>query len=146
MNLTKHPTIIEAAQATGLDLNEPSVAAAIEAAEQVGIEQERDRVCGHIQLGQKTGATKTAFDAIQRGLTMTPALFTAYTQAGRAHIELALRLEDDVEAEAALENIRMPKSAYADPAAKEVLDRLRVMLDTETGAANIEDLDLEVGE
>jgi len=113
-----------------------------QAAVEDGVKLERDRVCGHIQLGRDTGATKTALDAIKRGLTMTPALFTAYTQAGRAHIELALRLEDDVEVEAALLNARMPKSAYADPA-KDVFDRLQAMLDT-SGDSRIEDL--EVGE
>jgi hypothetical protein len=141
--MTKHPTIIEAAQATGLDLNEPSVAAAIEAAEQVGIEQERDRVCGHIQLGQKTGASKTAFDAIQRGLTMTPALFTAYQQAAQAHIELEARLEDDVVVEAALLNIKLPTSTHTDPAAKEVLHRLQTMLDTSADDGRIEDLEVD---
>ena len=115
-----------------------------QAAVEDGVKLERDRVCGHIQLGRDTGATKTALDAIKRGLTMTPALFTAYTQAARAHIELEARLEDDDVVLSALENVKLPKSKFTDPkadAAKEVLHRLQTMLDTSADDGRIEDLD-----
>ena len=136
MSLTKHPSIIEAAEASGLDLNDPSVEAVLREGVQLGIEQERDRVVSHLELAEKTGATKTALNAIESGATMS--------QAGRAHIELEARLEDEQLVDEVLENVRLPRSSRTDPAAQEVLDHLRVMVDTKTGAANIEDLDLEV--
>jgi len=106
----------------------------------IGIEQERDRSCGHIQLGEQCSAMKLAYAAILNGEDVTPTHYAHYLAAGRAHIELALRLEDDVEVEAALENARMPKSAYADPFEKQVTDRLAELLDTSSADARIEDL------
>jgi|GEM_PF-3007314 len=140
MNLTKHPSIIEAAEETGLDLT-PDVTAAIRLAIDIGIERERDRSCGLLDLGRKTGAWRTAYGAIKSGATMTPTLFEAFAQAGRAHIELELRLEDDDVVEAAILNAKRPPSSFTDPLAAEVYDQLSAMVGDSADDSRIEDLD-----
>ena len=110
----------------------------------IGIEQERDRVVSHIELADKTGATKTALNAIRRGLTMSPSLFAAYVQAGRSRVELEARLEDEQALDEALLNVRLPRRGNSDTGAGAVLRHLQGLLDTKSGDANIEDL--EVGE
>jgi len=136
-------TIIEAAKESGLDIDDPVVASAIAAAKQVGVEQERDRVLAHLELGGNSSAMKLATSAIEAGEPMTPTHLDHYLQAARATAELALRLEDDDVVLSALENVKLPKSAYADPVAAAVFDQLSAMVGSD-GDLAIEDL--EVGE
>jgi hypothetical protein len=135
-------SIIEAAAESGLDIADPAVASAIEAAKQVGIEQERDRVTAHIQLGG-TGSTagmRLARKAIENGDDMTPTYGAHYVQAGRAAAELRAYAEDSAEVDDAILNAKQPPSTFTDPVAAAVFDQLSAMVGGD-GDMAIEDLE-----
>ena len=136
-------SIVEAAKESGLDIADPVVASAIEAARQVGIEQERDRVTAHLQLGG-TGSTagmRLAHKAIENGDDMTPMYGAHYVQASRAAAELRAYAEDSDAADDAILNARRPPSTHTDPEAAAVFARLSALVKGEDGDLAIEDLD-----
>ena len=52
-----------------------------EAAVQAGVDQERERVAGHLKMAELSGDNKTAFEAIREGTGMTAELTASYTMA-----------------------------------------------------------------
>ena len=134
-------SIVEAAKESGLDLKDPVVASAIAAAKQVGIEQERDRVLAHLELGGNSSAMKLATSAIEAGEPMTPTHMDHYLQAARAAAEIAAYAEDSAEVEAAILNARRPPSTHTDPEAAAVFARLSALVKGGDGDLAIEDLD-----
>lgn len=68
------------------------------AAVQEGVNQERDRVCGHLIMGEKSGAMETACTAIKDGSGMTATLTATYMTAGINRADVKARAGDNVEA------------------------------------------------
>ena len=136
-------SIVEAAKESGLDIADPVVASAIEAARQVGIEQERDRVTAHLQLGG-TGSTagmRLAHKAIENGDDMTPMYGAHYVQASRAAAELRAYAEDSDDVDDAILNAKRPPSGFTDPEAAAVFARLSALVKGGDGDVAIEDLE-----
>ena len=107
-----------------------------------GVERERDRTVAHIELGEKVGAMRTAFDAIQRGLRMSPELFTAYASAGRNRADIRARLEDQDVVDRVILDSAEPPSTRSDPAADAVLQSLKALVGGDDGESSIEDVEL----
>ena len=143
MNLTKHPTIVEAAKESGLDIADPVVASAIEAARQVGIEQERDRVTAHLEAGEKVGDLKAALAAIDSGAELTPEIMRHYLAAGRNRADITAWIADSDDVDDAILNARRPPSTFTDPVAAAVFDQLSAMVG---GDGDVAIEDLEAGE
>lgn len=78
---------------TKMDLNElrsqhPELYAQ---AVQVGVDQERDRVCAHLEMGEQSGDLTTAFGAIRDGSGMTQTLTAKYLMAGMNRADRSAR-------------------------------------------------------
>lgn len=72
------------------------------AAVAVGVKQESDRVCGHLLMGEKSGALNVAVKACREGTEFGSATVQAeYLTAGMARSDTAARAEDDAAAAAA---------------------------------------------
>lgn len=48
---------------------------------QAGVQQERDRVCAHLRMGEASGAISTALEAVRDGKDMTQELQAEYMSA-----------------------------------------------------------------
>lgn len=112
-----------------MDLNQlraqhPSV---YEAAVKVGADKERDRIEGHLTMGEASGDTKTAFAAIRDGSEMTASLQAKYMAAGMNRSDVATRQEEDAAASAA-------DGATAPDTADSVLDFVEAKLGIQGGA------------
>ena len=70
------------------------------AALEQGVQQERDRVCAHLIMGESSGDMKTACLAIKDGLQMTSALQATYMTAGMNRRDVENRQHDDISATA----------------------------------------------
>lgn len=71
---------------------------------QVGVDQERDRVCAHLTMGEKSGDTKTAFAAIRDGSMMTQTLMATYMAAGMNRSDRETRQAETDQAGAVVDN------------------------------------------
>lgn len=72
-----------------------------EAVVQTGVDQERDRVCAHLTMGQSSGDMETATEAIKNGDVMTASLQATYMAAGINRRDVDNREIDDTGANAA---------------------------------------------
>ena len=81
---------------------------------QVGVTQERDRVCAHLEMGEQSGDTKTAFGAIRDGSQMTQTLTAKYLVAGMNRSDQATRQTESDAAGAAADGAEAPPAPTAD--------------------------------
>lgn len=87
------------------------------AAVKVGIDEERDRVGAHLEMGAASGDMTTAIAACKDGSAMTATLQAKYMAAGMKQANLNARAGDDAEAGAAANNTTQTKdepSAFDD--------------------------------
>jgi ClpP class serine protease len=70
------------------------------AAVEEGVNQERDRVTAHLTMGEASGDTQTAFEAIKNGSKMTNTLQAKYMTAGMNRNDVTKRQDDDKQADA----------------------------------------------
>lgn len=70
-----------------------------EAVMQEGVDKERDRVVAHLTMGEASGDTKTAFQAIKDGSVMTASLQASYMAAGMNRSDINARQDDDARAD-----------------------------------------------
>jgi len=70
------------------------------AAVKVGIDQERDRMGAHLQMGESSGDMKTAIAACKDGSVMTQTLQATYMTAGMNRADTSNRQDDDASADA----------------------------------------------
>ena len=68
-----------------------------EAAVKLGVDQERDRVCAHLTMGEASGDIKTASEAIKEGSGMTATLQAKYMTAGMNRGDMQNRQGDEQE-------------------------------------------------
>ena len=68
--------------------------AVYKAAVEVGVQQERDRVVAHLQLG-RTGDMKVALKAIEEGSGMTQTTYSAHMAAAMSRLDVQARREDN---------------------------------------------------
>jgi hypothetical protein len=106
-----------------------------------GVAQERDRVTAHLEAGEKVGDLKAAIGAVLRGAELTPEIMRHYLAAGRNRAELAAWLEDSDDVDDAILNAKRPPSAFTDPEAAAVFDRLSALVNDGDGDMAIEDLE-----
>ena len=67
---------------------------------QMGVDQERDRVTGHLIMGEASGDMNTASSAIKEGEIMTATLNATYMAAGLNRRDIVQRQDEDAEATA----------------------------------------------
>ena len=79
--------------------------AALQAATQHGIEKERDRVLGHLTLGESSGDMSIALDAIRKGNGMTAELTARYMSASMNRADRTKRQGESNTAEAQLDGV-----------------------------------------
>lgn len=72
---------------------------------EIGVTQERDRVGAHLMMGEKSGDTKTAFEAIRDGSEMTATLQATYMAAGMNRADADAAAADDAETAAAADAV-----------------------------------------
>lgn len=77
----------------------------IDAAVQRGIDQERDRVCAHLTMGESCGDMSIALEAIKSGVGMTLELNARYMSAGMNRSDRQRRQAESNAAEAALSGV-----------------------------------------
>ncbi len=89
-------------KATIMDLTELKAThpATYAAAVDAGINQERDRVSAHLMLGEASGDTKTASEAIKNGSEMTATLQATYMAANMRNRDINASVQDDAQANA----------------------------------------------
>lgn len=78
-------------------------AAAVKGGIEVGATQERDRVMGHLIMGQTSGDMKTALEAVKEGSVMTQELQAIYMSAALNRADAGKRTGDDDDASAVLD-------------------------------------------
>jgi len=79
-----------------------------------GVDAERERVNAHLIMGEQSGDTKTAFEAIKEGTEMTPSLQATYMAAGMAKADTAARQQETDDAAAAAAGGTSPDTATRD--------------------------------
>lgn len=65
---------------------------------QIGVDEERDRVIAHLNLGEQSGAMATAVKAVKDGAGMTMTLQSEYMTAGMARRDLSNMQDDNPDA------------------------------------------------
>ncbi|MCP4444729.1 MAG: hypothetical protein GY811_05190 [Myxococcales bacterium] len=75
------------------------------AAVQLGVDQEHDRVCSHITLGEASGDLKTALAAVDSGAEMNDKIRAQYLAASMNRADTTARTDDDGDAAAAADNV-----------------------------------------
>ena len=95
-----------------------------------GTEQERDRVLGHLTMGEGCGAMDTAVKAIKEGTGDTAQLRAEYFTAGQNRKDVATREAEDAETAKGAEGV----AATAQSAGESVMDMVEKKLNMEPSA------------
>jgi ClpP class serine protease len=85
--------------------------AALQAATQTGVAQERDRVLGHLTLGESSGDMSIAFEAIRSGAGMTAELTARYMSASMNRADRGKRQSESNTAETQLAGVNAASPA-----------------------------------
>lgn len=86
----------------------------IDAAVQRGVDQERDRVIGHLTMGEACGDLSIALEAIRSGKGMTTELQARYMSAGMNRSDRQRRQAESNAAEAALSGVEQSTASASD--------------------------------
>ena len=86
----------------------------IDAAVQRGVDQERDRVIGHLTMGEACGDLSIALEAIRSGKGMTTELQARYMSAGMNRADRQKRQAESNAAEAALSGVEQSTAGASD--------------------------------
>lgn len=89
-------------------------AAEIDAAVQRGVQQERDRVCAHITLGEQSGDMGIALEAIRNGSGLTLELSARYQAAGMNRADRSRRQTESADATRVVAGAGSSPAASAD--------------------------------
>jgi ClpP class serine protease len=111
----QHPELFSAVFNDGKAEGEKGKAEAVAAA----VTTERDRVEGHLIMGEASGEMKVALESVRSGATMTVALQAKYMAAGMNKRDREARTEDDAAAALATSG-----AAGKDPPAKSLFDQV----------------------
>ena len=101
--------------------------AVYKAAVEVGIQQERDRVTAHLQLGE-SGDIKVALEAIRSGSEITQTTFSAHMAFAMNRRDVEARKTDNEEVEDATRNVGAPPKETGDQFQAAVLTRLKALV------------------
>jgi ClpP class serine protease len=106
--------------------------AVVDGAKTEAITAERDRVAGHLTMGETSGDMKTAIEAIKSGEGLTVALTAKYMAAGMNRKDIATRGDD---AKTAAEALDGAKPVAGSEAGKDLGDEVVALLEKERGVA-----------
>lgn len=120
----QHPEVYSAVFNKGKGEGEKGKAEAVSAA----IATERDRVEGHLIMGEASGEMKIALESVRSGATMTVALQAKYMAAGMNRRDTDARAADDVAAAAALGAAAGTK----EPGGKSMKDQIADAIEAQT--------------
>jgi Ser/Thr protein kinase RdoA (MazF antagonist) len=104
----------------------PETRAAIDAAVARGVEQERDRVKAHLQMGESCGDMSIALEAIRSGAVMTQEFTARYMSAGMNRADRTKRQGDATTAETALKGVESATPATGADLGDQIVARLEV--------------------
>lgn len=97
---------------------------------QNGVDEERDRVIGHLIMGEQSGGMQIAVDAIKSGKGFTCEIHALYQGAGLSKRDVQARDADEVEASKAVDNAALnetdEKEKQADLVADLVASKFRI--------------------
>jgi len=102
---TTAPRAVPSSKGTAMAEPQELDRAAQDAALQRGIAQERDRVLGHLTMGESSGDMKIALDAIRSGAGMTVELQARYMSAGMNRADRGQRQTESNKAEVQLAGV-----------------------------------------
>jgi ClpP class serine protease len=101
--------------------------------QQDAITTERDRVAGHLTLGESSGDMKTAIEAIKSGAGLTVELTAKYMSAGMRKNAQTDRQQDAATASAALDGASAPAANDSGAPAKDLGDQVVEKLEAQLG-------------
>jgi ClpP class serine protease len=115
----------------GMDLEQlkAEYPAVYKAAVESGVQQERDRVTAHIQLGE-SGDMKVALEAVKDGSEITQTTYSAHMAAAINRREVEARNDDNVVVDGATNGAKTEKKDTEDEFQGEVLARLKKLVGT----------------
>jgi ClpP class serine protease len=99
--------------------------AALENATQAGVAQERDRVLGHLTLGESSGDMSIAFEAIRSGAGMTAELTARYMSANMNRADRSKRQSESNTAETQLAGVAAASPATTTDLGDQVVSVLK---------------------
>jgi ClpP class serine protease len=102
---TTAPRAVPSNKGTSMAEPQESDRAALDAASQRGIAQERDRVLGHLTMGESSGDMSIALEAIRSGAGMTVELQARYMSAAMNRADRGKRQTESNTAEAQLQGV-----------------------------------------
>jgi hypothetical protein len=103
--------------------------AVYKAAVESGVQQERDRVTAHIQLGE-TGDMKVALEAVKDGSDITQTTYSAHMAAAMNRRDVKARDDDNNDVEGATNGAETKKKDTEDEFQGQVLARLKRLVGT----------------
>lgn len=101
--------------------------AVYKAAVEIGVQQERDRVQAHINLGE-TGDMKVALEAVKDGSEITQTTYSAHMAAAINRREVEARNDDNGDVEGATNGAQTKKEDTEDEFQGQVLERLKKLV------------------
>jgi hypothetical protein len=105
----------------------------VDGAKAEAVATERDRVAGHLTLGESSGDMKTAIEAIKSGAGLTVELTAKYMSAGMRKNAQTDRQQDAQTASAALDGASAPAANDSGAPAKDLGDQVVERLETALG-------------